>query len=109
MHNGTPAYFRYAVRHVLSDAYLGRWIGRGGHTAWPPHSPELNPMDFYPWEYIRTFVCVVPIATKRHFALWMSVRVAEATLSIFERTWHVMMRRVEECMESHGERFEHSL
>jgi hypothetical protein len=35
-----------AVRDVLSNAYHDRWVGRGGPTAWPPRSTDLNPLDF---------------------------------------------------------------
>jgi hypothetical protein len=41
--------FSRAVRDVLSNSYHDRWIGRGGPTAWPPRSPDLNPLDFYLW------------------------------------------------------------
>jgi len=27
--------------------YSGMWIGREGHIAWPPWSPELNAIDFF--------------------------------------------------------------
>jgi hypothetical protein len=47
MHDGAPAHFSRAVRDVLSNTYHDRWIGRGGPTAWPPPSPDLNPLDFY--------------------------------------------------------------
>ncbi|GBM88486.1 hypothetical protein AVEN_269361-1 [Araneus ventricosus] len=25
-----------------------RWIGRGGPVLWPPRSPDLTPLDFFP-------------------------------------------------------------
>jgi hypothetical protein len=46
MHDGAPAHFSRAVRDVLNNTYHDRWIGRGGPTAWPPRSPDLNPLDF---------------------------------------------------------------
>jgi hypothetical protein len=48
MHDGAPAYFSRAVGVVLSNSYHGRWIRRGGPTAWPPRLPDLNSLDFYP-------------------------------------------------------------
>jgi hypothetical protein len=45
MHDGAPAHFSRAVRDVLNNTYRGRWIGRGGPTAWPPRSSELNPLE----------------------------------------------------------------
>lgn len=46
MHDGAPAHFTGAVREFLNNSYP-RWIGRGGPTAWPPRSPDLNPLDFF--------------------------------------------------------------
>jgi hypothetical protein len=47
MHDGAPAHFSCAVRDVLSATYHDGWIGRRGPIAWPPRSPDLNPLDFY--------------------------------------------------------------
>ena len=34
-----------------------RWIGRGTandkHIPWPSRSPDLTPMDYFPWGYIK--------------------------------------------------------
>jgi hypothetical protein len=46
MHDGVPAHFSLAVRDVLNRTYHNRWIGRGGHTAWAPRSPDFNTLDF---------------------------------------------------------------
>jgi len=29
------------------------WIGRGGPIPWPPQSPDLSPLDFFLWGYIK--------------------------------------------------------
>jgi hypothetical protein len=47
MYDCAAAHFSRAVRDVLTDTYHGRWVGRGGPTAWPPRSPDLNPLDFF--------------------------------------------------------------
>jgi hypothetical protein len=52
-----------AVRDVLSNTYHDRWIGRGGHTAWPPRSPDLNPLYFYLWGHLNTRVYAAPVDT----------------------------------------------
>jgi hypothetical protein len=44
-HDGAPAHASPAMRGVLCNSYHGRWIGRGGPSAWPPPStPDLNPL-----------------------------------------------------------------
>jgi hypothetical protein len=42
-------------------AYNGRWIGRGGPTAWPPRSPDLNSLDFYLSEHLKSLMYAAPV------------------------------------------------
>ena len=48
-HDGAPAHFALDVREYLNNVFPNRWIGRGGPVHWPPHSPDLTPMDFFIW------------------------------------------------------------
>jgi hypothetical protein len=76
MHDGAPAHFSRAVRDILNNTYRGRRIGRGRLAAWPPRSPDLNPLDFHLRGHVKP-LCMQPLlTTKRHFtiALWMPVR-----------------------------------
>lgn len=44
---------RPAVRERLSVMLEDRWIGRLGPQAWPPRSPDLTPLDFFLWGYVK--------------------------------------------------------
>ncbi|GFS76162.1 uncharacterized protein TNCV_4667331 [Trichonephila clavipes] len=48
MRDGAPAHFCVPVRNWPDIAYPCRWIGRQGSVLWPPRSPELTPLDFFP-------------------------------------------------------------
>jgi hypothetical protein len=56
-------YFRRAVRDVLSNTYHDRWIRGGGSIAWPPLSPDLNPLDVY----LCPMCMQLLLTTKRHY------------------------------------------
>jgi hypothetical protein len=49
------------MRDVLNNIYRDRLIGRGGPTAWPPRRPDCNPLDFYLWGHLKTFVYAAPV------------------------------------------------
>jgi hypothetical protein len=34
------------ARRYLKGKFPGRWISRGESVVWPPHSLDLNPLDF---------------------------------------------------------------
>jgi hypothetical protein len=113
LHVCAPAYFSRAVRDVLSDTYHDRWIGRGGTTAWPPHSPELNPLHFCLWGHLKPFVyaALVDNDEAHHRCIVDACQTIRNYLDIrvFELTRLCMMRRVEACIESRGGHFEHLL
>jgi hypothetical protein len=111
MHDSAPAHFRPAVRDVLNDTYRDRWTGRGGPTAWPPCSPDLNPLDFFLWKHLNTLVYAVPVDKEeaRHHRVMVACQTIRNYPGIFARMLRSMMRRVEACLESHGGHSEHLL
>ena len=62
MQDGAPPHWSRKVRDWLNNFFPGRWIGRGGvndlNTAWPPRSPDLTPMDYFLWGYIKNKIYV---------------------------------------------------
>ena len=50
------SYLLIAVREFLSIASREQMIGRDGPTAWPAHSANINPSDFYIWGHPNSIV-----------------------------------------------------
>jgi hypothetical protein len=69
-----------------------------GETAWPPHSPDLNPLDFYLWRHLTTVVYSVPLDNEETDAC----QTIRNYPGIFERMRWSMMRRVEACIDFQG-------
>jgi len=44
------------VTTFLDETFPGRWIGRGDPTVLPPRSPDLTPLDFFSWGFIKVVV-----------------------------------------------------
>lgn len=42
-----PPHFRRDVPEFLNNTFSARWVGFSGPVAWPPRSPDLNPLDFF--------------------------------------------------------------
>lgn len=59
--DGCPAHYGRQVRAWLNAVYEERWIGRGGPVAWPPRSPDLNPLDFFVWGFLKEKVYATPV------------------------------------------------
>ena len=52
-HVDAPAHYSKDVSIFLDQIFSNRWIGRRGPIEWPPRSPDLNPLDFFVWGYLK--------------------------------------------------------
>ncbi|KZC05864.1 hypothetical protein WN55_06861 [Dufourea novaeangliae] len=52
-HDGCPAHYARRVSYARNELYPNKWIGRGGLVSWPPHSPNLTPLDFFLWGALK--------------------------------------------------------
>ena len=59
--DGAPAHFSSDVRAWLDEKFTGRWIGRRGSIEWAARSPDLTPLDFFLWGYVKQKVYQQPI------------------------------------------------
>jgi transposase len=80
-------------------------------TAWPPRSPDFNPLDFNLWEHLKTLVYAAPVDSEEalHHRIVDACQTIRDYFGIFERMRRSMMTRVEASIESHGGNFDHLL
>jgi len=45
----------------LDAKFPDRWIRRDGPTLWPPRSPDITPLDFFLWGYVKDKVFSTPV------------------------------------------------
>jgi hypothetical protein len=55
-HDTAPAHFSRLMTHHLNLTFPERWIGHGGHVRWSPRSPDLTPLDFCLWGWMKSEV-----------------------------------------------------
>lgn len=94
MHDGGPTHFSREMRNQLEVIYPGRWVGRGGPVAWPPHSPDLNPLGFFVQSRIKSVVYEMPEDTPEYLITCIDMTVADinGTPDIFERVRKSFLR-----------------
>ena len=51
--DGTPVHWSFDVWDLLNRHLPGKWIARDGPTAWPPRSPDITPLNFFFWGYVK--------------------------------------------------------
>ena len=111
-HDGAPAHYAVIVREYLNEAFPGRWIGRGGPVLWPARSPDLNPLDFFMWGYLRDLMYDNgPLADEEEVIARLVAASAEIkeTPGIVAKVRQSMSQRVALCIQQQGGHFEHLL
>lgn len=58
---GTAHTARFSITTV-SELFSGCLLTQHGDIAWPPRSPDLTPIDFFLWGYLKTRVSINPPA-----------------------------------------------
>ena len=94
-HDGAPAHFSRNVVNFLNERFGRQWIGRGGPVAWPARSPDLNPLDYCFWGWMKDIVYSVRMNTREElvqrihvaaeFIRGEHVRVGNATRAVHTR------------------------
>ena len=59
--DGAPPHWGLIVGDFLNETFPNRWIGRNGPTPWPPRSPDITPLDFFLWGYVKDRVYRTPV------------------------------------------------
>jgi hypothetical protein len=75
------------VRRSLNATFQDRWIGRGGPIRWPPRSPDLTPLDYFLWDYVKDRVCLTPMNDLADLRAHIRETIATVSMDILERTW----------------------
>lgn len=110
-HDGAPPHFALNVRNHLDVNYPNRWIGRGGPIAWPQRSPDLNPLDYFVWGYLKTRVYKVEIRSREHLVerIFEECNILKQNQSLIRRSIGNLIERSRICIQKRGNHFEHSM
>lgn len=105
--DGAPPHNAITVRNYLNERFLQQWLGNIGPVRWPPRSPDLTPLDFFLWGYIKNLVYSKTYENVDELRL----SVLRAFGSIRRTAIRKAVRHVEErvirCRENNGLQFEH--
>jgi hypothetical protein len=76
----------------------GKWIGRGGPIAWPPRWPDLTPLNFFLWGYVKNIVYQVKINDLQHLKA--------VTPIMLQAMWHEVECHLDICRVTKGTHIE---
>lgn len=111
LHDGAPPHNSVQVRQYLNEQFPHQWIGRGSEFAWPPRSPDFNPLDFSIWSQMKALVYKENINSRPE----LRRKIEEAANVIKNNRQGLfnikrsLRKRIIKCIEVNGGHFEHLL
>ena len=95
MQDGAPPHFSCFVTDVLNERFPDVWIGRGGTIPWPLRSPDLSPLDFFLWGYIKNIVYAEKIRNIQHQQDRITSAIETVTRDMIQKTWQEIEFRLD--------------
>ncbi|GBN19573.1 hypothetical protein AVEN_35372-1 [Araneus ventricosus] len=106
-HDDAPLYKVSSVHQYIRDTFQQQVIGYGGCVEWPKRSPDVNPLDFFLWGYIKQQEYATPPPTLQE----LRNRITDACASVSPAMLYNVQRegqsRVQMCIVAEGHHFEH--
>jgi hypothetical protein len=103
MQDGAPPHWSRAVRNWLSVTLPNRWMGRGSpNLPWPPYSPDLTPMDFFLWGWVKHRVFRTPVADLVDLRGRIQQAFIELPMEMVIRSIESYPRRLIRCIDANG-------
>lgn len=107
MQDGAPPHWSAVVRNFLNETFPNRWMGRGSpNLPWPPYSPDLTPMDFFLWGFLKSRVYGTPIADITELRFRIVQAFENIPLEFVKRAMGAYKHRLHLCIERNGESVE---
>lgn len=107
--DGAPPHYAADVRNYLNTFFPGRWIGRRGVIEWPARSPDLTPLDFYLWGYLKTKVYVIKPRNIEELETRIRQEIRLIPPRVLSSLQNEFYNRLAFCQEVNGAHFEQLL
>jgi len=75
---------------------------RDGLTPWPPRSPDITPVDFFLWGYVKDKVFSTPVRDITNLKARITDAFATINEDMLENTWREIDYRLDVLRETKG-------
>lgn len=107
MQDGAPPHYAKDVRSWLDNKFPERWIGRRGPIDWPPRSPDMTPLDFYLWGYLKHVIYGKEAKNLEELKENIINAFAEVQIENIQKACRSVLDRCSRCLDAEGRQFEH--
>ena len=105
--DGAPAHRYRRCTRFLNNFKPNHWIGNNGPINWPPRSPDLTPMDFSIWGYIKDLVYLTTPANLDDLKLRIQLACDKITPRVLKNIQKRVIKNARNCLRNNGGHFQH--
>lgn len=87
---------------LLREQFSGRLVSRWGDVSWPPRSPDLTPLDFFLWGYLKSKVYESNPKSVIDLKKNITAEIRAISPAIISKTFDNMKKRMKECIVQNG-------
>lgn len=104
--DGASIHCALIVKDVLDDTFPGRWISRGESISLPARSPDITPLDFFSWGFLKDTVYKIPVRYLQELRACITEVTAHVHMDILHRTWQEVEYSIDILCATDGAYFE---
>ena len=104
--DGAPPHWGLRVRQFLNKTFSDRWIGRDGPISWPLRSPDITPLDFFLWDFVKDIVYRTKVRDITDLKQRISNAIATIDEAMLQRTWQKIEYRLDVLRATKGPHIE---
>lgn len=104
--DGATCHTARATMDQLRELFPQKLISRFGDIAWPPRSPDLTPMDFFLWGYLKSKVYVNTPRNIAELKQNIQQEIRDIEPAMLRRVMQNAMNRFRECVLRNGRHLE---
>ena len=105
--DGAPTHRDRRCTRFLNYFKPNRWIGNNGPINWPARSPDITPMDFSIWGFIKDKVYRTTPRDINHLITRIREACNEITPRMLERIQKKVIIKSRHCLQNNGGHFQH--
>ena len=105
--DGAPPHTAHALIEFLNELFPGRLIALGSQYEWAPHSPDLNPLDFWLWGATKDEVYKSRPETLEQLKQKVTDYVKQISPVTWKMVGEIFRIRIAACHRRRGAHIEH--
>jgi len=101
-HDGATSHVSNESLTVVKEMFNGKLLSRRGDIPWPPRSPDLTPLDFFLWGYLKSCVYANKPTTIAQLKDNIREQMSAIPQEMCQRVFTNLRTRLEECFRLDG-------